>query len=99
MLTPRLLRDFQKFFLIRRNPLNYNELRGFENGTQTGTRTQDQLVKSQLLYQLSYLRISWVCCHVSLARTGAGAKYVSAIISQDKFDVFRYIFHKTLMEV
>ena len=26
-------------------------------GTQTGTRTQDQLVKSQLLYQLSYLRI------------------------------------------
>ena len=57
MLTPRLLRDFQKFFLIRRNPLNYNELRGFENGTQTGTRTQDQLVKSQLLYQLSYLRI------------------------------------------
>ena|GEM_PF-2654167 len=24
--------------------------------TQTGTRTQDQLVKSQLLYQLSYLR-------------------------------------------
>ena len=25
--------------------------------TQTGTRTQDQLVKSQLLYQLSYLRV------------------------------------------
>ena len=24
--------------------------------TETGTRTQDQLVKSQLLYQLSYLR-------------------------------------------
>ena len=28
-----------------------------ERNTQTGTRTQDQLVKSQLLYQLSYLRI------------------------------------------
>ncbi len=25
--------------------------------TQTGIRTQDQLVKSQLLYQLSYLRV------------------------------------------
>ena len=30
---------------------------GFKKSTQTGIRTQDQLVKSQLLYQLSYLRI------------------------------------------
>ena len=28
-----------------------------KESTQTGTRTQDQLVKSQLLYQLSYLRL------------------------------------------
>lgn len=26
----------------------------FENGTPAGTRTRDQLIKSQLLYQLSY---------------------------------------------
>ena len=30
---------------------------GYEGSTRTGTRTQDQLVKSQLLYQLSYPRI------------------------------------------
>ena len=31
---------------------------GWEKGsTKTGIRTQDQLVKSQLLYQLSYLRV------------------------------------------
>ena len=28
-----------------------------DGSTRTGTRTQDQLVKSQLLYQLSYPRI------------------------------------------
>jgi hypothetical protein len=28
-----------------------------KGSTKTGTRTQDQLVKSQLLYQLSYLRV------------------------------------------
>ena len=30
----------------------------WKESTQTGIRTQDQLVKSQLLYQLSYLRIA-----------------------------------------
>ena len=30
---------------------------GALGSTKTGTRTQDQLVKSQLLYQLSYLRV------------------------------------------
>ena len=29
-----------------------------ENGTPAGTRTRDQLIKSQLLYQLSY-RGTW----------------------------------------
>ncbi len=29
--------------------------------TQAGIRTQDQLVKSQLLYQLSYLRVGFGC--------------------------------------
>ena len=40
-----------------------------ENGTQTGTRTQDQLVKSQLLYQLSYLRL-WYLDAPSVGRRG-----------------------------
>ena len=31
-----------------------------KQSTETGTRTQDQLVKSQLLYQLSYLRFLFV---------------------------------------
>ena len=31
-----------------------------KESTQTGIRTQDQLVKSQLLYQLSYLRLDWI---------------------------------------
>ncbi len=42
-----------------RNPLIHWDEAGRESGTQTGTRTQDQLVKSQLLYQLSYLRITF----------------------------------------
>ena len=40
-----------------KNPLKHWASAGYGNGTQTGTRTQDQLVKSQLLYQLSYLRV------------------------------------------
>jgi hypothetical protein len=57
------------------NPLKHWALAGYENGTQTGTRTQDQLVKSQLLYQLSYLRIDWIFCFASLTGRWAGAKY------------------------
>ena len=46
-------------FEVTRNkkPANHLWFSGFRNYTQTGTRTQDQLVKSQLLYQLSYLRV------------------------------------------
>ena len=36
-----------------------------EGSTRTGTRTQDQLIKSQLLYQLSYPRLHF-------PRAGAG---------------------------
>ncbi len=32
---------------------------GWGESTQAGIRTQDQLVKSQLLYQLSYLRVGF----------------------------------------
>ena len=32
-------------------------MNGLEGSTRTGTRTQDQLIKSQLLYQLSYPRL------------------------------------------
>ncbi len=32
---------------------------GWGKSTQAGIRTQDQLVKSQLLYQLSYLRVGF----------------------------------------
>ena len=41
-----------------KKPEAFDALRLFlvVKSTQTGTRTQDQLVKSQLLYQLSYLR-------------------------------------------
>ena len=48
---------------------------GHKNGTQTGTRTQDQLVKSQLLYQLSYLRVRWLDCPATVAagRGGLGS--------------------------
>ena len=48
-----------------------------KNGTQTGTRTQDQLVKSQLLYQLSYLRflLDFVTL-LSVAPCGAGRELV-----------------------
>ncbi len=31
-----------------------------KESTRTGTRTQDQLIKSQLLYQLSYPRIDFL---------------------------------------
>ena len=45
--------------------------------TQTGTRTQDQLVKSQLLYQLSYLRFDWIFALQAYWRAWRGAKYGS----------------------
>ncbi len=38
-------------------PDGVKESTDYEGSTRTGTRTQDQLIKSQLLYQLSYPRL------------------------------------------
>ncbi len=62
--APALEKIYQQMHQLRElmnpkektNPLKHCCLAGCES-TQTGTRTQDQLVKSQLLYQLSYLRV------------------------------------------
>ena len=42
-----------------------------ESGGQAGTRTQDQMVKSRLLYQLSYLSIRHRSPELSAARDGS----------------------------
>ena len=52
----------------------------YEGSTRTGTRTQDQLIKSQLLYQLSYPRL-----HFRLRGAGrieAGLKIGKLIITK-----------------
>ena len=56
-----------------------------ERSTQTGTRTQDQLVKSQLLYQLSYLRFGWIFALQACWRAWRAAKYGSRGCWQDIF--------------
>ena len=41
------------------NVMTYNHnIKAFEYGGPTATRTRDQLIKSQLLYQLSYRSLS-----------------------------------------
>ena len=69
----------------RENPLKHWALAGYKNGTQTGTRTQDQLVKSQLLYQLSYLRFGWIFALQACWRAWRAAKYGSRGCWQDIF--------------
>ena len=48
------------------NSCNLLKMRG---STRTGTRTQDQLIKSQLLYQLSYPRLHFP--HAGAGQLGA----------------------------
>ena len=43
-----------------------------KESTQTGIRTQDQLVKSQLLYQLSYLRLDWIFFSLTCVEATSG---------------------------
>ncbi len=51
---------------------------------RAGTRTQDQLVKSQLLYQLSYLSVGY---RIREVRTGQSGDYTDALGSRKrKFD-------------
>ena len=59
------------------NSCNLLEMRG---STRTGTRTQDQLIKSQLLYQLSYPRLHFP--HAGAGQLGASQGLGKLIIAK-----------------